>query len=367
MASIIWQLQEWWCVIGLYKNVSGQKIAVYAWDTANDVPKTGDAANITAQISKDFGAAAATNDTNPTELDATDHPGIYVFDLTQAETNADAIVISPVSGTSDIVLEPVQVFTENRAMYGIKAVGTAQAADATSVTLAAAEAFANDTLIGNIISVYGSDQGYSQEKVILDSAGDVVTVSAFTVTPTGTITYVIYAAPAGEGVAQTGDAYAAVQALNDLSAAEVNAEVDTALADYDAPTKAELDAGLAGLNDLDAAGVRSAVGLASANLDDQLAAIDGYIDDEISLLDAALDSILALLDDARGEPGQGTPPVNPDAMTKLDYIYQWARNKRDNDGTENRYYADDGTTIAQKQTTAESGGTVTIGEMTTGA
>jgi len=34
----------------------------------------------------------------------------------------------------------------------------------------------------------------------------------------------------------------AIAALNNLSAAAVNAEVDTALADYDAPTKAELDA-----------------------------------------------------------------------------------------------------------------------------
>ena len=33
----------------------------------------------------------------------------------------------------------------------------------------------------------------------------------------------------------------AVAALNNLSAADVNAEVDAALADYDAPTKAELD------------------------------------------------------------------------------------------------------------------------------
>jgi len=35
---------------------------------------------------------------------------------------------------------------------------------------------------------------------------------------------------------------ATVAALNNLSAAEVNAEVDTALADYDGPTKAEMDA-----------------------------------------------------------------------------------------------------------------------------
>ena len=44
-----------------------------------------------------------------------------------------------------------------------------------------------------------------------------------------------------------------ITALNDLSAAEVNAEVDTALGDYDAPTKAELDSGLAALNNFDPA------------------------------------------------------------------------------------------------------------------
>jgi len=64
-----------------------------------------------------------------------------------------------------------------------------------------------------------------------------------------------------------------VSDLNDVSSADVNAACDTALTDYDAPTKAELDSGLAGLNDLDAAGVRTAVGLASANLDTQLSAL----------------------------------------------------------------------------------------------
>lgn len=97
--------------MSIYKNVASQKIAVYAHDTAADAPKTGDAANITAQITKDFGTPAATNDTNPTELDSADHPGIYVFDLTQAETNAEVIILSAVSGTADIQLEPLQIFT----------------------------------------------------------------------------------------------------------------------------------------------------------------------------------------------------------------------------------------------------------------
>lgn len=43
----------------------------------------------------------------------------------------------------------------------------------------------------------------------------------------------------GHNIDSIGDAIAA---LNNLSAADVNTEVDTALADYDGPTKAELDA-----------------------------------------------------------------------------------------------------------------------------
>jgi len=50
-----------------------------------------------------------------------------------------------------------------------------------------------------------------------------------------------------------------ISALNNLSAAEVNVEVDTALADYDAPTKAEMDAGFAALNDPTAAAIADAV------------------------------------------------------------------------------------------------------------
>lgn len=88
---------------------------------------------------------------------------------------------------------------------------------------------------------------------------------------------------------------------------------------------------------------------------------------QVSALLTNVDAIVALLDAARGEPGQGAPPVNPDMATKVDYLYKWARNKKDNNGTESKYYADDGTTVDHKQSTAESGGTVTIGEMATGA
>lgn len=66
---------------------------------------------------------------------------------------------------------------------------------------------------------------------------------------------------------------AAFALLNDLDSAAVAAAALSALASYDPPTKAEMDSGFAALNDLDAAGVRTALGMASANLDTQLAAI----------------------------------------------------------------------------------------------
>ena len=109
----------------MFKNVASQKVAVFAWDNSLGVEKTGDAANISAQISKDGAAPAATNDVAPTELDATDAPGVYLFDMLQAETNADLVVISPVSSTTDIVLRPVFIYT--------KAVATAVGAIADAV------------------------------------------------------------------------------------------------------------------------------------------------------------------------------------------------------------------------------------------
>jgi hypothetical protein len=82
----------------MQKNVASQKFVVFAFNRTNNNPVTGDAANITANIRKDYGAAVATNDVNPTEQE----DGYYVFDATQAETNADAIQIFPESTTADV-------------------------------------------------------------------------------------------------------------------------------------------------------------------------------------------------------------------------------------------------------------------------
>lgn len=82
----------------MQKNIAGQKWIVFAFDRTDNTPKMGDATNITANLRLDGGAANAVDDVNPTELEG----GFYVFDITQAETNANMIVIAPQSSTADI-------------------------------------------------------------------------------------------------------------------------------------------------------------------------------------------------------------------------------------------------------------------------
>lgn len=159
--------------MALYKNVASQKVAVFAYGIRSDAEEPGDAANITAQISLDGGACAATNDVNPTEVDAVDAPGIYLFDLLQAETDCDLFILFAKSSTKSIKLEPAIIYT----LPGD-----------------------NAAIDVNAVEVEGLD------------ATD-----------------------------------------------QINAACDTALSDYDAPTKAEMDTGLAALNDPTANDVADAV------------------------------------------------------------------------------------------------------------
>lgn len=105
------------------RNVNGQKWLVFAFDRTTNVPKTGDAANITAKIRKDYAAATATNDTNPDEIE----DGYYEFTLTQAETSATVMDILPESSTANIQVigVPGRVFTgpANHSLMGVNGSG----------------------------------------------------------------------------------------------------------------------------------------------------------------------------------------------------------------------------------------------------
>ncbi len=68
------------------------------------------------------------------------------------------------------------------------------------------------------------------------------------------------------------------------------------------------------------------------------------------------------LEGSRTEPGTGAPPVSASILSKIDYLYKFLRNKKDNDGTQNRLYGDDASTVHTVQSTTVSGDTVTINE-----
>ena len=97
----------------MFKNVASQKVIFFAFDATTNVPKTGDAANITPYVSKDFGAVTAMTDTSATEMDATNAPGYYLVDISQTESNADVLLLSAKSSTANIKVigAPATIFT----------------------------------------------------------------------------------------------------------------------------------------------------------------------------------------------------------------------------------------------------------------
>lgn len=82
-------------------------IAYVAWDTNANAGKTGDAANHTLRWIKDGAAAAPTN--APTEVDATNTPGLYKIALTATETDCDIGVLCGKSSTSNVSIIPVTI------------------------------------------------------------------------------------------------------------------------------------------------------------------------------------------------------------------------------------------------------------------
>ena len=91
----------------LLKNISGQGVYLYSYDTTNKVPKTGDAANTTGRVSLDGGAVTSFATANPTEIGG----GLYWQPLAQAETNGNALAFYWSSPTSGVQIGPLTVFT----------------------------------------------------------------------------------------------------------------------------------------------------------------------------------------------------------------------------------------------------------------
>ena len=147
----------------MQKNVAGQKWQVFAFDRTDNTPKTGDAAQITANLRKDWGSAAATNDTNPTELE----DGFYVFDLTQTETNADVLALAPESSTAD-----VQVIATPGVFYTTDAIAAGVTPTATGTYLGDLEA-RRDAVAAELAAISTSKAGGLPNVLAARGAGGV--------------------------------------------------------------------------------------------------------------------------------------------------------------------------------------------------
>jgi hypothetical protein len=157
-------------------------------------------------------------------------------------------------------------------LLGILDSGTAQAATATTVQLRSALTFADDIPNGCIIGVRGSTQGYWQFRVITDYVGstDTATVDTWNVTPTGTITYVVYA---GAPVSPT-QKFPATIAAGDMAPNSLTA---SALA---TDAVAEIQSGLA---------TSAALATVAGYLDTEVAAILAAVDTEVAAIKARTD------------------------------------------------------------------------------
>lgn len=255
---------------------------------------------------------------------------------------------------------------------GIVEGGTAQSATSTTLVGRAAGAVADDAFNGCVLQVFGSTQGYWQTVLISDTtlSTDTFTVAAWpSATPSGTITYRIFGTPAGSTPLDA----AGIRSAVGLASANLDTQLSGIQSDTNdiqtrlpaALVSGRMDASVGAM----AANVMTAAA-AAADLTTELQsglataaaldAVDNFLDTEIA-------AILALLDDPRGEPGQGTPPVNPDLATKIDYLYKAWRNRKTQTATEFALYADDGTTKDHEAAVSSDGTTLVIGEMATGA
>ncbi len=182
----------------MQKNTASQKLIVFAFDSTTSLPKSGDAANITAYVSKDYGAVTVLGDTSATEMDATNAKGYYLFDLTQTETNADTLLFSAKSVTSNIVVvgAPATVFTtapnfnltsidSNGRLDIIKVAGTTQTAKDIGGAVPAVAAGASGGLL-----ISGSNSGTTTLGALtVTGATTLAAVSGTTLTFSGAVAF----------------------------------------------------------------------------------------------------------------------------------------------------------------------------------
>jgi hypothetical protein len=140
-----------------------------------------------------------------------------------------------------------------------------------------------------------STTGHYSEQVTLSAANGFEVGKSYSVYITAAVSSVTGGAVRNFQVEAAGATAAAIAALNNLSAAQVNAEVDTALSDYDGPTNAELATALGTADDATLSAIAALNNLSSAQAQTAAAAALTAYDPPTH---AELTSGLAAADDA---------------------------------------------------------------------
>ena len=299
---------------------------------------TGDAANITANIRIDGGAANAVDDVNPTELE----DGYYVFDITAAEANGDLLSLHPASSTANVQVigVPGAVWTRpaNFNALGIASDGDISGnVDGNVVGSVASVTGAVGSVTGAVGSVTGS---------VGSVTGAVGSVSAAITLPTIPSNWISASGIAASALDGKGDwnvgktGYSLTQTFPTnfadmaitVTTGQVTVGTNSDKTGYSiSGTKQTLDA----LNDISTAQVNAEV-------------------------------VDAINTDTYAEPGQGAPAATATLAAKINYLYKAWRNKSTQTATTYSLYDDAGTTVDHKATVSDDATTATKGEVVTG-
>ena len=131
------------------RNVS-MTVTFVAWDTSNNVGKTGDNANLTLRWIKDGTASAPTNSSS--EVDSTNVPGVYKITLTATETDCNIGTLAGKSSTANIVVLPITIQFERLPDADPASNGGLPTVDANNHVNGV-----QDTLSVNVTQIEGSD------------------------------------------------------------------------------------------------------------------------------------------------------------------------------------------------------------------
>lgn len=148
----------------MLKNVAGQQIVLYAFDYTTGAPKTGDAAQITAYINKDWAGANALADTSAAEVDATNDKGSYRFDVSQAESNCDVARFSGKSSTANVAVIPLLIYTDVAVpdVNTLTVAGNSQTAGDLAALLAALPNAARDAVFAKVFGAAYANLTFEQ-------------------------------------------------------------------------------------------------------------------------------------------------------------------------------------------------------------